>query len=99
MRRKKSERVITPVTWPLVTTGMMSTRWWRKVSAIWTSEEVFADVDVVGVEVLADRLVAACRSSLDRFVEAVLDEAGVLELPNVTGKQRSHELALAEDAL
>jgi hypothetical protein len=60
--------------------------------------EVGADVDVLGVHVVADRLVAAARSFLDRIVERARHEAGVLELLEVAGEESAHEFALAEDA-
>lgn len=36
--QKKSWRVITAWTLPLVAIGTIRTRWWRKISAIWVSE-------------------------------------------------------------
>ena len=61
--------------------------------------EVGADVDVLGVHVLADGL---DRGSASRFSSASSSErrrnAAPLELVEVAGEQRADELALAEDA-
>ena len=60
--------------------------------------EVGADVDVLGVHVLADGLDAAA----SRFSSVSSSERrrkpGALELVEVAREQRRHELALAEDA-
>lgn len=60
--------------------------------------EVLAHVDVVGVRVLADRLVDAALSLLQCLVQRAPDEARVAQRLEVARKQRRDELALAEDA-
>ncbi len=56
------------------------------------------DDDVVGGQVLADRLERARLAALDRLVDRARDHRRGAELAHVAGKQRGHELALAEDA-
>jgi len=59
--------------------------------------EVGADLDVLGVHVLPDRLGAAARAPLERLVERALDEGDVAQLLEIAREQRLHELAFAED--
>jgi hypothetical protein len=44
------------------------------------------------------RLVAAGVAALERGVDRVREKPGVLEIGEVAGEHRAHELALAEDA-
>ena len=46
----------------------------------------------------ADELDAAAVALLERLVERAAQERGALELLEVAGEERAHELALAEDA-
>jgi GNAT superfamily N-acetyltransferase len=60
--------------------------------------EVGADVDVLGVHPVAHGLELAAGTLLERALERARDEAGVLELAEVTREDGGDELALAEDA-
>ena len=55
------------------------------------------DHHVVGGQVAADRLEPAGLASLDRLVERALDHRCRRQFAEVAGKQRGHELPLAED--
>jgi hypothetical protein len=58
--------------------------------------EVLVDGNAVGVHVLRYRFAGARRSLLERLIEPAGDEGGGMELADVPGEERRHELALAE---
>ena len=59
--------------------------------------EPLLDRYLLGVHVLRDRFLSARRPLLQGFVEFGGNEAGVVQLANVTRKQGRHELALTEE--